>query len=103
MQKNKLVNKEYLQQFTGRFYSPHLDYFFKIILNDKGQLVIKRPTVSDKIMEPYGENCFFFEGETGGYSFYTTLTFTKNKNLQIAGFTLQGSRLMQHQFVKVNK
>lgn len=97
------VNKEYLQQFTGRFYSPHLDYFFRIILNDNGQLVIKRPTVGDKIMEPYEENRFFFEGETGGYSFYTTITFTKNKKNQIDGYTLQGSRLMQHQFVKVNK
>jgi CubicO group peptidase (beta-lactamase class C family) len=95
------VNKVYLKQFQGQFYSPHLDYYFRIILNEEGQLVIKRPTVSDKIMETYGDNSFFFEGETGAYNFYTQATFTKNEKGEIDGFNLQDSRMMHHRFNKV--
>lgn len=100
---NEKMNNNYLKQFTGRFYSPHLDYYFRIILNDAGQLIIKRPTVSDKTMETYGDNSFFFEGETGAYNFYTRATFTKNKKGEIDGFNLQDSRMMHHRFDKVKK
>ena len=95
------VTKAYLQQFTGRFYSPHLDYYFRIVQNQEGQLIIKRPTLSDKTMEPYGENRFFFEGDTGAYNFYTVATFTKNKKGEVDGFNLQDSRMMHHRFNKV--
>ena len=95
------VTNAYLQQFTGRFYSPHLDYYFRIVQNEKGQLTIKRPTVSDKAMEAYGKNRFFFEGETGAYNFYTVATFTKNKKGEVNGFALQDSRMMHHRFEKV--
>jgi hypothetical protein len=95
------INKEYLQQFTGQFYSPHLDYYFRIILNEEGQLIIKRPTIKDKTLETYGDNSFFFEGETGAYSFYTVATFTKNLKDEVDGFNLQDSRMMHHRFEKI--
>lgn len=93
--------KEYLQQFTGQYYSPHLDYYFRIVLNEDGQLVLKRPTVSDKIMEPYGKNEFIFEMETGDYSVYETITFSFNSNGKVDGFNVHDSRLMHHRFDKV--
>ena len=100
-QTKEKMNKDYFKQFTGKFYSPHLDYYFRIILNDAGQLTIKRPTVTDKTMEIYGDNSFFFEGETGAYNFYTQATFTKNGKGEINGFNLQDSRMMHHRFDKI--
>ena len=72
-----------------------------MVQNQEGQLKIKRPTLSDKLMEPYGENRFFFEGDTGAYKFYTVATFSKNKKGEVDGFTLQDSRMMHHRFNKV--
>lgn len=95
------ITKEYLQQFTGQYHSSHLDYYFRIVVNEEDQLVIKRPTVSDKIMEPYGKNRFIFEMETGGYSVYETVTFSINSKGEVDGFNVQDSRLMHHRFDKV--
>lgn len=94
------MTKEYLDQFTGQFYSPHLDYYLRIVLEDD-KLIIKRPTTTDKIMEPYGENRFMFAVENGAYTSYTTATFTQNKAGRVDGFTLQDSRTMHHRFDKV--
>lgn len=95
------VDKAYLQQFTGRYYSAHLDYYFRIVLNDKGQLIIKRPTVPSMPMIPDSENRFIIEQWNGGYSVFMMCTFTRNKSGRIDGFTLQDSRMMHHRFDKV--
>jgi CubicO group peptidase (beta-lactamase class C family) len=94
-------SKEYLQSFTGKYYSKHLDYYFTIILNEKNELVLKRPTIEDKQLEPYAENQFIFHLEDGmGSGWNVLMTFTFDYNL-ITGFDLQHIRLMHHRFEKV--
>jgi hypothetical protein len=94
-------SKEYLQSYTGKYYSKHLDYYFTIILNEKNELVLKRPTIADKQLEPYAENQFIFHLEDGmGSGWNVLMKFTFDNNL-ITGFDLQHIRLMHHRFEKV--
>lgn len=99
---NLKINKPQLQQFVGKYYSPHLDYYFRVVLDEKDQLIVKRPTLSDVKLEPYGENSFLLQADTGGYFVYTVITFTRNKKGQVDGFDIRYSRLMHHRFEKVN-
>ncbi len=96
-----LVTKSYLQQFTGQFYSPHLDYYCRISLNENGQLIIRRPTLSDKILEPNGENRFLFEMDHQRDNWYVVAEFTRNKNGTVDGINMQHTRMMHHRFDKV--
>jgi len=93
--------KDYLQQFIGKYYSPHLDYYFSIVMNEKGQLILKRPTVPNTYMEPTSEERFLIEQKNGGYSTFVRMIFTKNEKDEVDGFSLQYSRLMHHRFEKV--
>ena len=98
----KSASKAYLQQYTGKYYSKHLDYYFTIILNERNELVLKRPTISDKELEPYEENQFLFRMEDGMSSSWNVLMkFTIDNNKLITGFDLQFTRLMHHRFDKV--
>ena len=93
---------EYLQQFTGNYYSPHLDFYCRIVLNEKNELVLKRPTISDKTLVPNGKDLFLFEMESGGGdSWYVRTEFTRNANGQLNGIEMQHIRMMHHRFEKV--
>ncbi len=94
-------SRSYLQQFTGRYYSPHLDYYFRLVLSDEGHLLIQRPTVPDTYMDPTSENRFLVEQKNGGYSTYIRLIFSRNSGNEVDGFTVQYSRMMHHRFEKV--
>ncbi|MEJ8818137.1 serine hydrolase domain-containing protein [Lacibacter sp. H407] len=94
-------SKEYLKQFTGEYHSKHLDFYCRIVLNESNQLVIRRPTISDKELVPDGENRFLFEMEAGGDSWYVVAVFTKDKNGRIDGINMQHVRMMHHRFEKV--
>jgi Beta-lactamase len=95
------LSKEYLQSFTGKYYSQHLDYYFTIILNEKNELVLRRPTISDKQLESYAENQFLFRMEDGmGSGWNVLLKFTFDNNV-VTGFDLQHIRMMHHRFEKV--
>jgi len=48
----KQYSKDELLKLTGTYYSKHLDFYWRILLNEKGQLILKRPTIADKIIEP---------------------------------------------------
>lgn len=97
----KDLDKETSKQYTGRFYSSHLDYYLRIIQDENGKLIIKRPTVPDAILDPNSKDQFIVEQKNGAYSVYMMATFTKNKKGEIDGFTLQDSRMMHHRFDKV--
>lgn len=94
-------SKEYLRQFTGEYHSKHLDFYCRIVLNESNQLVIRRPTISDKVLVQDGENRFLFEMEAGGDSWYVVAVFTKDKNGRIDGINMQHVRMMHHRFEKV--
>lgn len=96
-----VVDKKYLEQFTGQYYSPHLDYYCRILLNDNGQLIIRRPTLSDKVLESYRDNSFLFEMEHRTDAWYVKATFTKDKNGKVDGINMQHIRMMHHRFDKI--
>jgi CubicO group peptidase (beta-lactamase class C family) len=106
MERNKFdslgVSTKYLKQFTGLYYSKHLDYYFKIELNNSNELILKRPTVSEKVLTPYGENQFIFLMESGMGEGWNVLTsFTFNHKGDVNGFSLQHIRMIHHRFEKV--
>lgn len=94
-------SKEYLQQFAGEYHSKHLDFYCRIVVNENDQLVIRRPTISDKVLVPDGENRFLFEMEAGGDGWYVVAVFTKNEKGKVDGITMQHVRMMHHRFDKV--
>jgi CubicO group peptidase (beta-lactamase class C family) len=94
-------SKEYLQQYAGEYHSKHLDFYCRIVLNENNQLVIRRPTISDKVLVPDGENRFLFEMEAGGDGWYVVAVFTKNEKGKVDGINMQHVRMMHHRFDKV--
>jgi len=100
--KSKVVlDENYLQQFTGQYYCAQLDYYFRIIMDEQGQLIIKRPTVRDVVMMPYIEDQFIVEGKTGDYSVFGKNIFTRNKDGNVDGFISRDSRSMNFRCDKV--
>lgn len=95
------VSRQYLEQFTGEYHSAHLDFYCRIVLTEDGQLVIRRPTIVDKILIPDDENRFLFEMETDGGGWYVVAMFTKDKKGKVNGINLQHVRMMHHRFEKV--
>ena len=96
-------SKDYLEQFTGEYHSRHLDFYCRIVLNENNQLIIRRPTISDKLLIPDGENKFLFEMEAVGDRWYVVAQFTKNEKGEVDGINMQHVRMMHHRFDKVKK
>ncbi len=95
-------SKETLGAFVGKYYSKHLDFYWTVELNDAGKLVIKRPTIADKVAEPDGLNQFrfFTEGSMdGGYDAW--MLFHKDEKGNITHFTVWHPRLMHHRFDRI--
>lgn len=92
-----------LQKFTGKYYSKHLDFYWTIEMNEAGELVVKRPTITDKILEPFYNDEFrliieFRENEESR----VWIKFEYDAVGNVNGFNVQNSRLMHHRFDKVN-
>ncbi len=95
-------SKEELKKFTGRYYSKHLDYYWTIITDDDGRLIIKRPTIADTAIDPHELNQFLIPiSRSPGSSFPAYLLFHKNDKGDITHFTVWHTRLMHHQFDKI--
>ncbi|WP_462249352.1 serine hydrolase domain-containing protein [Ferruginibacter sp.] len=97
----KNYSNDYLQKLCGTYYSKHLDFYWRIILNEQGQLVLKRPTIADKIIEPgYDEEFklpiqFHTNDESWAWvKFYFT------ENGEVEYLDVRHSRLMHHRFDK---
>ena len=90
-----------LQKLTGNYYSKHLDFYWRIILNEKGQLVLKRPTIADKIIEPgYDEEFdlpiqFHLDDEQHAW-----IKFYFNQKGEVEYLNVRHGRLMHHRFDK---
>ena len=94
--------KDELAKFAGRYYSKHLDYYWNLEMNEQGKMVLKRATVADIIMEPDGENEFYYSGEKyAGAPFDQWILFNKDVQGNISGFTVSSARVMHHRFDKV--
>ncbi len=95
------LSKEILQQYTGQYYSPHLDFYCRVVFDEQGGLVLKRPTIADKKLVPNGTDRFLFDMEGSG-NLFVEAAFTRNNEGQITGIDMQHVRMMQHRFDKVN-
>lgn len=96
--------KEYLQKLTGKYYSKHLDFYLTLVLNESGKLVVKRPTIADKFLEPHSPDEFKLPTE-----FYETnyesdfrVHFYFNETGTPTHFDVRHGRLMHHRFDKVD-
>src|SRR5690606_16409490 len=100
---NTVINatSEYLTQYTGEYHSRHLDFYCRIASNEKGQLVIRRPTIADKQLIPDGKDRFLFEMQDGDAGWYVVAEFTRGKNGKVDGINMQHVRMMHHRFEKV--
>lgn len=98
----KNYSKDYLQKLAGTYYSKHLDFYWRIIVNEKGQLVLKRPTIADKLIEPgYDEEFelaiqFHTDDESVAW-----LKFYFNKKGDVEYLNVRHGRLMHHRFDKL--
>ncbi len=89
------------EKLTGQYHSKHLDFYCRILVDENNRLIIRRPTVSDKELIPYGDNRFLFEMEAGNGGWYAVLEFTTDRSGKVDGFNVQHVRLMHHRFDKV--
>jgi CubicO group peptidase (beta-lactamase class C family) len=99
-----VYSKEYLQKLTGKYYSRHLDFYLTIVLDDDDKLVVKRPTISDKILEPHSRDEFklpteFFETN---YEVTFWVHFYFNDVGKPTHFDVRHGRLMHHRFDKIS-
>ena len=99
--KPKLTRSE-LQRLTGKYYSSHLDYYLTIVSNENDQLIIKRPTIADKILEPWFDGDYRLMTDYGPYSSESWVHFFFNDNGEVSHFTVSHPRLMNHRFEKVD-
>jgi len=99
--KQWLPSKEDLKTFTGKYYSKHLDYYWNFDLNEQNQMVLKRATMPDAIIEPDGENQFHYIAEKGpGDGFDQWILFNKDTQGKITGLTVWSTRVIHHRFTR---
>jgi len=97
-------SKDLLASFTGKYYSKHLDYYWTIIEDGEGNLIIKRPTVADTKIIPERENTFLIKIEEYAYRESPTngwIRFYTNSSGAVTHLTVSHPRLMHHRFDKI--
>lgn len=113
-QENKIVNlvkdnaqywkptKEQLQAFTGKYYSPHLDIYWHVVMNQNDRLIIKRSNIADTDLDPnINEEFRIWIDKFPGDSFSSQVKFHFDDNKKVSHLTVHDSRLMHHRFDKV--
>ncbi len=95
--------REQIAAFTGKFYSPHLDFYWTIEQNADGKLIIKRPTIADTPLVPDDStDRFRFIGESyPGIRYTATIQFHRNEKGDITHFIVRSGRIMKHRFEKI--
>jgi CubicO group peptidase (beta-lactamase class C family) len=97
-------SKDLLASFTGKYYSKHLDYYWTIIEDGEGNLIIKRPTIADTKIIPERENTFLIKIEEFAYRESPTngwIRFHSNGDGVVTHLTVSHPRLMHHRFDKL--
>jgi hypothetical protein len=71
-------------------------------MNEAGELIVKRPTISDKILEPFYDDEFRLKIEfRPNDESRVWIRFSYNAAGEVTGFDVHNSRLMHHRFDKV--
>jgi hypothetical protein len=83
-----------MQQFTGSYYCDELDTRYDIIVRG-GKLVATHRRHSDIILKPEEGDRFSSNEE-----FFNLLEFTRNKQGEVTGFSINGSRVRNIVFKK---
>lgn len=99
-----IYSKEDLQKLTGKYYSKHLDFYLTIELSDEGKLVVKRPTIADKILEPHSVDELILPTEfhVVNYERDFWVRFYFDDSGKTTHFDVRHPRLMHHRFDKVD-
>lgn len=93
---------EQLQKMVGRYYSEHLNYYLTITLSDKNKLVVKRPTLPDKILQPIYDGDFMLETEFHKDDISPAwIKFFFDNAGNVTHFTVSSPRMMGHRLDKV--
>jgi hypothetical protein len=97
----KNYSKDFLQKICGTYYSKHLDFYWRIELNEEGKLVLKRPTIADKIIEPGYDDEFKLpiQFHTNDES-WAWIKFYFSESGEVKYLDVRHSRLMHHRFDK---
>lgn len=97
-------SREYLRKLTGKYYSKHLDFYLTIALSDEGKLIVKRPTIADKVLEPYSLDEFKLptDFQETNYEVNFRVHFYFNDTGIPTHFDVRHGRLMHHRFDKVD-
>ena len=82
------------QAYTGKFYSPELDTFYRIVL-EEGQLIARHRKHDDISLTLITPDHF-----SGGAWFFRIVRFVRNEENNISGFLLSGSRVRNLRFLK---
>ena len=97
-------SKEQLNDFAGKYYSPHLDFYWTLLINDDGKLLIRRPTIPDVELTPESEDVFtlLVDKYSNAPPFEVFVSFHRDKGGRITHFTVSDPRLMHQRFDKQN-
>jgi|GEM_PF-754485 len=96
-------SKEELVTLTGKYYSPHLDFYWTLVVNNDGKLIVKRPTIANVELVPETKDVFTLMVEKYPQStpFEVFVKFHRDTLGMITHFTVADPRLMNHRFNRV--
>ncbi|MGB5015332.1 MAG: serine hydrolase domain-containing protein [Pyrinomonadaceae bacterium] len=96
--------KAELSSFTGTYYSKHLNFYWTIVLNPDGKLIVRRPTIADMELIPDLKNEFRLTMEDRvNHGFDVWVRFDRDAKGKITHITAHYPRLMDHRFDLVSK
>lgn len=94
-------SKNELLGFVGKYYSPHLDFYWTLLVDDKGRLIVKRSTIFDTELIAETKDVFTLMVDKYPNSpFEVFVHFHRDATGQITHFTVSDPRLMHHRFDK---
>ena len=113
-QNNKIINllkdkeqfwqptREQLKSYTGKYYSPHLDIYWTIVMDKKNKVIVKRSNIADTELDPHINKTFRIRiDKFPGDSFNSWVKFHVDESGKVTHLTVHDSRLMGHRFDKV--
>ena len=95
-------SKEQLKSFAGKYYSPHLDIYWNIVLDENDKLIVKRANIADTDLDPHFNQEFRIRiDKFPGDSFNSWVKFHLDDKGNVTHLTVHDPRLMHHRFDKV--
>lgn len=97
-----LPSPDLLRRVAGKYHNAHLDYYWTLLVNEKGELILRAPTLADTTVEPFQENEFLLRHEKyPGLPARFWIRFHENERGEVTHLTVWNPRLMHHRFDRV--